>query len=209
MWVRGVLGDPARLPGRRNESSSEGHSWKHLIVLPSQSHRYKPASVSPPQPLLNVFTRAPLSVPFCYYKALSFDAWAIQKDIPLYFPTPLPSSHTKELINNITLPLSPGKGSPHYKTQRVHTVTLCEAVQDEAIKAGFFFPPKTKDTFCLRMLKAPSGSSHCCQQKYNSSRSGNMPGSTTSVSRVSTVQSQQPEEHSQALHIPPHLCFCC
>lgn len=65
VWVRGMLGDP----GCRNESSSEGHTRKHLIVLPSQSHRYKPASVSPPQPLLNVFTRAPLSVPFCYYKA--------------------------------------------------------------------------------------------------------------------------------------------
>lgn len=35
MQVWGVLGDP----GCRNESSSEGHAWKHLIVLPSQSHR--------------------------------------------------------------------------------------------------------------------------------------------------------------------------
>lgn len=149
VWVRGVLGDPARLPGCRNESSSEGRAWKHLIVLPSQSHRYKPASVSPPQPLLNVFTRAPLSVPFCYYKALAFNAWAMQKDIPLYFPTPLPSSHTEELINNIPLPLSPGKGSPYYKTWRDHTVTLCEAVQDEAIKAGFFFFPQNKGHILL------------------------------------------------------------
>lgn len=112
VWVRGVLGDPARLPGWRNESSTKGRAWKHLIVLPSWSHRYKPASVSPPQPLLNVFTRAPLPVPFCYYKPFVFDAWAIQKDISLFFPTPLPSSHTEELISNTTVPPTPGKGSP-------------------------------------------------------------------------------------------------
>lgn len=130
-----MLGDAARLPEYRNESSSEGNARKHLS---SQSHRYKPASVSPPRVLLNVFTRAPLSVPFCNYKAFVFDAWAIWKDIPLFFPTPLPSSHTEELINNTTLPLSPGKGSPYDKTWRDHTVTLCETVQDEAIKAGIF-----------------------------------------------------------------------
>lgn len=95
MWVRGVaLGNPAKLPGCRNESSSEGRAWKETPNCPSlPKPQYKPASVSPPQPLLNVFTRAPLSVPFCYYKALAFHAWAIQKDISLYFPTPLPSSH--------------------------------------------------------------------------------------------------------------------
>lgn len=98
--LEGVHGDPARLPGCRNGSSSAGRAWKHSIALPSQSHKYKPASVSPPQPLLNVFTRAPLSVPFCYYKAFVFDAWAIQKDIHLSFPTTLLSSHTEELINN-------------------------------------------------------------------------------------------------------------
>lgn len=59
------------------------------IVPPSQSHKYKPASLSPPQPLLNVFTRAPLSVPFCYYKAFVFDAWAIQKSIHLTYHSAL------------------------------------------------------------------------------------------------------------------------
>lgn len=34
-----------------------------------------------------------------------------------------------------------------------------------------------------------------------------MPGSTTSASRVSTVQSHQPEEHSQVLHVPSHSFF--
>lgn len=167
MQVRVVLGDP----GCRKESRSEGHAWKHLIVLSSPPNATdKPASVSPPQPLLNVFTRAPLSVPFCYYKAFAFDAWAI----PLFFPTLLPTRHTEELINTTTLPLSPGKGSPYYKTCRDHAVRLCEALQDEAIKAGFFFFffSKTKDTFCLRMLKAPSGSNHCLSTEVKQQQVG-------------------------------------
>lgn len=36
-----------------------GMHGKHVVVLLSQSHKNKAASVSPPQPLLNVFTRAP------------------------------------------------------------------------------------------------------------------------------------------------------
>lgn len=116
----------------------------------------------------------------------------------------------KELINNITPPLSPGKGSPYYKTRRDHTVTSCEAVQDEAIKAGFFFSsPQTKDTFCLRMLKAHSGSNHCCQQKYNSSRSGNMPGSTTL--HLGCQQSSPTSQKSilRCCMFPLTRFFCC
>lgn len=112
---------------------------KHLIVLPSQSHKYKPASLSPPQPLLNVFTRAPLSVPLCYYKALIFDAWAIQKGIHLPLPPTLLSSHREELINRPTPPKNPDEGSPCYKTWRDHTVTLCNAVQEEKTKWEFDF----------------------------------------------------------------------
>lgn len=97
--VWGVHGDPERLPGCRNGGGSVGYIWKRLIVLPSQSHKYKHASVSPSQSLLNVFTRAPLSVPFCYYKAFIFDACSTQKDICLSFPTTLLSSYAEELVN--------------------------------------------------------------------------------------------------------------
>lgn len=44
---------------------------------------------------LNIFTRAPLSVPFCYYKAVIFDAWVIPKGIHLSSPTTLLSNLIK------------------------------------------------------------------------------------------------------------------
>lgn len=76
-------------------------------------------------------------------KHLHFMPGQYKRTFPYTFLPLCLAATGKELINNITPPLSPGKGSPYYKTRRDHTVTSCEAVQDEAIKAGlfFFFPP--------------------------------------------------------------------